>query len=131
MVAQTIYDTLTIPDAEGNYVPFLAESVEPNAEYTEWTIKLRDGVTFHDGTALDSTVVKNNIDAWRGKYPARKALLTQFVYTNIAAVEVVDDLTVKVTTTTPWPSLPSYLYYQGAPASWGRHSSIPRSATRT
>lgn len=112
-VARAIYDTLTIPDADGEYVPYLAESVESNPEFTEWTIKLRDGITFHDGSALDATVVKNNIDAWRGKYPARKSLLTQFVYTNVAAVDVVDDLTVKVTTSTPWVSFASYLYFQG------------------
>ena len=38
-----------------------------------WTIKLRDGIKFHDGTALDATVVKNNLDAYRGKYPAAAA----------------------------------------------------------
>lgn len=113
MVARAIYDTLTVPDADGDYVPFLAESVEPNDDYTSWTIKLRDGVTFHDDTALDATVVKNNIDSWRGEYPARNPLLLRFAYSNISAVDVVDDLTVTVTTTTPWPSFASYLYYQG------------------
>ena len=52
-VARSIYDTLTVPDGEGGFQPFLAESVEPNADYTQWTITLRDGVTFHDGTPLD------------------------------------------------------------------------------
>ena len=49
--AQTIYDTLTAPDADGKFVPFLAKSVEHNADGTVWTIVLRDGVKFHDGTA--------------------------------------------------------------------------------
>src|SRR5690606_32129651 len=43
-VARTMYDTLTAPDENGDYVPFLAQSVEPNADYTQWTIKLREGV---------------------------------------------------------------------------------------
>ena len=30
--------------------PFLAESVEPNADFTEWTVTLREGIAFHDGT---------------------------------------------------------------------------------
>lgn len=113
MVARAIYDTLTVPDADGEYVPFLAESVESNEEYTQWTVTLRDGITFHDGTALDSTVVKNNIDSWRGEYPGRNPLLMRFAYGNLASVEVVDDLTLTITTNTPWPSLPAYLYYQG------------------
>ena len=33
------------------------KSVEPNADYTEWTIKLRDGIKFHDGTPLDADAV--------------------------------------------------------------------------
>ena len=53
MVARAIYDTLTRPNADGEYEPWLAESVEPNDDFTEWTITLRDGVKFHDGTDLD------------------------------------------------------------------------------
>jgi len=112
-VARAIYDTLTVPNADGEYVPFLAESVEPNEDFTRWTITLRDGVTFHDGTALDATVVKNNLDAYRGAYPGRSPLLFLFVFANIAAVDVVDDLTLTVTTATPWPALPAYLYLSG------------------
>ena len=66
MVVRAIYDTLTIPNSEGEYVPYLAESVTPNDDFTEWTIKLRDGVKFHDGIDADAEVVKNNLDAYRG-----------------------------------------------------------------
>ena len=34
--------------------PALATSCEPNADLTVWTCKLREGVTFHDGTAFDA-----------------------------------------------------------------------------
>ncbi len=112
-VAKTIYDTLVAPNENDEYVPFLAESMEPNEDYTEWTITLREGVTFHDGSALDATVVKNNLDAYRGEYPARSPLLFTFVFEDIAAVDVVDDLTVKVTTAVPWPSFPAVLYGSG------------------
>ena len=44
-VRRAIYDTLTVPNDKGEYVPYLAKSVEHNADYTEWTIKLRDGIT--------------------------------------------------------------------------------------
>ena len=107
-VANAIYDTLTAQNADGDYVGFLAESVEPNADYTQWTITLRDGITFHDGSALNAEVVKNNLDAYRGDYPARQALLTMFVFEPVTAVDVVDDLTLTVTTT-PWTTFPAYL----------------------
>jgi peptide/nickel transport system substrate-binding protein len=112
-VARTVYDTLTTPDEAGAITPFLAESVEPNATFDQWTIRLREGVTFHDGTPLTAQVVKNNLDAYRGAYPGRTALLFLFVFQNVAAVEVVDELTVRVDTATPWPAFPWYLWSNG------------------
>ena len=109
-VARAIYDTLTAPDENGDIKPFLAESVESNADATEWTITLKDGITFHDGTALDATVVKNNLDAYRGQYPGRNPLLFIFTFQDVAAVDVVDPLTVRVTTTQPWVSFPWFLW---------------------
>lgn len=112
-VARAVYDTLTAPDDKAVYQPYLAKSVTPNANFTEWTIVLRDGVKFHDGTALDATVIKNNIDAWRGAYPGRSPLLFSFIYKPITAVDVVDPTTVKVTVDTPWPAFPAYLFNDG------------------
>jgi peptide/nickel transport system substrate-binding protein len=113
LVARTIYDTLTAPNAKGEYVPYLAKSVEPNEEFTEWTITLREGVKFHDGTPLDAEVVKNNLDAYRGKYEGRAPLLFLFVFQNLTDVAVVDDMTVKVTTEVPWVAFPAYLFASG------------------
>lgn len=112
-VARAIYDTLTQPNENAEYVPFLAETVEANETYTEWTVKVREGITFHDGSALTGEVVKNNIDAWRGAYPARKPLLFLFVFDNIASTELVDPSTVKVTMKSPWPSFDAYLFLSG------------------
>jgi peptide/nickel transport system substrate-binding protein len=112
-VGRAIYDTLTAPNEDAEYVPFLAKTITSNPEFTEWTLTLREGVTFHDGTPLDATVVKNNLDAFRGKYPARSPLLFVFVFQNIADVAVVDPMTVKITTSTPWASLPAALYGSG------------------
>jgi len=112
-IARTIYDTLTVPNENGEYVPYLAKSVTPNATFDEWTIELRDGVSFHDGSALTADVVKNNLDAFRGKYAARSPLLFMFVFDNVDTVDVTGPLTLKVTTKVPWPSFPSYLYANG------------------
>jgi peptide/nickel transport system substrate-binding protein len=112
-VARTIYDTLIAPNSDGEYVPYLAESVEPNDTFDQWTITLREGVKFHDGTDLTAEVVKNNLDAYRGTYPNRHPLLFVFVFANVADVQVVDPLTVSVTTKTPWPAFPAYLFSSG------------------
>jgi len=113
MVARTIYDTLTAPNEDGEYVPYLAESVEPNEAFDEWTITLRDGITFHDGSDLTAEVVKNNLDAYRGQYEGRSALLFIFVLSNIDTVEVTGDLEVTVTTKVPWVAFPAFLYSSG------------------
>jgi peptide/nickel transport system substrate-binding protein len=45
--------------------PHLAESLTPdNADFTEWTLKLREGITFSDGTPLDAQLVSDNIDRY-------------------------------------------------------------------
>ncbi len=110
MVTRSIYDLLTVPAEGGGFAPYLLESLESNDTADSWTLKLREDVKFHDGTDLDSTVLKNNIDAWLGRYPARPSLFGVFVLEPIDTVEIVDDLTVEITTKVPWPAFPAYLY---------------------
>ena len=112
-VARALYDTLTVPGADGQYVPYLAKAVNHDETYKQWTISLRPGVTFHDGTPLTATVVKNNLDAYRGAYPSRQPLLFSFVLANIAKVDTLNELTVRVTTKKPWVAFPAVLYASG------------------
>jgi peptide/nickel transport system substrate-binding protein len=115
LVARAIYDTLTAPNNEGEYVPYLAEAVTPNDDFTEWTITVRDGVTFHDGSPLTAEVVKNNLDAYRGAEGghARSPLLFLFVMDNIESVEVSGERDVVVTTKVPWVAFPAFLFSSG------------------
>jgi peptide/nickel transport system substrate-binding protein len=113
-VVAAVYDTLTVPNTKGVAVPYLAKSVEPNADFTEWTIGLRDGITFHNGEALDANAVKLNLDAARGAEGAPNSgpLLT-VVLKFIADVQVVDPATVKVVLNTPVYDFPAYLWQTG------------------
>jgi peptide/nickel transport system substrate-binding protein len=63
-VALAIYDPLVQRDSEGVIRPFLAESIESNDELTEWTLTLREGVRFHDGTELNAQVMKTIFDEY-------------------------------------------------------------------
>jgi len=113
-VVAAVYDTLTAPNAKGVAVPYLAKSVEPNADYTEWTIGLREGVKFHNGEPLDAEAVKLNIDNWRGAPGAtQNGPLLTIVLKFISDVQVVDPSTVKVVLNTPVYDFPNYLYLTG------------------
>jgi len=46
------FESLVTKDVDGNHVPSLAEAWEPNEDATAWTIKLREGVLFHDGSEM-------------------------------------------------------------------------------
>jgi peptide/nickel transport system substrate-binding protein len=82
--------------------PWLAESWEINADATEYVFKLRPGVTFSDGTALDAAAVAKNFDTFGlGNkdlgYPVAEAI------NNYQGSEVIDPLTVKFTFKAPAP----------------------------
>lgn len=62
LLAGQFLETLYTKDADGKLVPWLAESAEPSANGLSWTLKLRGGITFTDGTALDAAAVKANIE---------------------------------------------------------------------
>ena len=53
-IMTTIYDKLMESSSEGGFAPYLAESLEPNEGLNEWTLKLREGIKFHNGVALTS-----------------------------------------------------------------------------
>ncbi|TKJ24833.1 ABC transporter substrate-binding protein [Blastococcus sp. CCUG 61487] len=88
-VAWSLYDPLVHRTADGEIEPYLAESLEPNAELTEWTLTLRPGVLFHDGTPLDAQALKTIFDT----YLTAPDSNTAASLTEITSLDVVDDLT--------------------------------------
>ena len=118
-VVRAIYDFLAEPNNKGGYVPDLADSIKSNPTFTQWTIHLRSGIKFQDGTPLNAAVVKDNLDAYRGAFvdasgkKIRSPLLFTFVFTYIKDVKTVGDSTVVVDMTKPWSSFPASLYSYG------------------
>ena len=76
MVMRTVYDTLTLFGEDGEIRPYLAESVEPNADFTEWTLTPRQGVLFHDGTPFDAAAICDNLSRHLTSILTGKALLS-------------------------------------------------------
>jgi peptide/nickel transport system substrate-binding protein len=62
-------------------VPSLAETYEANEDATVWTFHLREGVTFHDGSALDANdVVLSLTVQWDVAHPLHIGRSGQFSY---------------------------------------------------
>jgi peptide/nickel transport system substrate-binding protein len=59
-----VTDKLIYVDADGKVSPWIAESWEQNDTATAFTLHLKKGVTFSDGTPLDAAAVVANLDIW-------------------------------------------------------------------
>lgn len=64
-----VTDKLVYVDGEGKVTPWLAESWDQNADATEFTLHLKSGVTFSDGSTLDAAAVVANLDYWAKGQP--------------------------------------------------------------
>ncbi len=94
----TIFEALGRIDRNGNVGPGLAESWTVSPDGKEYVFKLRPGVKFHDGEALDASVVKFSLDRL---FAADSTNPAKSLYTDIDKVEAVDPSTVKVTLKAP------------------------------
>src|SRR6266478_3630505 len=100
-----MYTSLADIDQQGNIVPGLAESWEPNQDLTAWVFRLRKGVLFHNGREVDAEAVKLNI--LRIKDPAIGTDWHRSAVDTIQSVEVLDKYTVRFNSSLPDVSLPS------------------------
>lgn len=96
-----LFDGLTRLDPDGSLHPSLAESWEL-IDDTTWRFYIRQGVTFHDGAALDANVIKLNIDRLASTTQDRAS-----TGSTVVGAEVVDEFTVDIKTIDIDPLLPS------------------------
>ncbi|GAA0933725.1 ABC transporter substrate-binding protein [Virgisporangium aurantiacum] len=92
IVVQHVYDSLMALE-DSTFKLKLAESVEPNADATRWTIRLRSGVTFHDGRPVRAADVAYSIRTLATP-PSNRASVYGEV--DVANLKVVDERTVEV-----------------------------------
>ena len=104
MYARTVFDPLTIVLTNGDWSPYLAQSVVPNSSYTAWTITLRPDVMFHDGTPCDGAALATNLQA------QSKSLLTGVVINpTLQSIAQTGPLAATITFKQPWVPFPYYL----------------------
>jgi peptide/nickel transport system substrate-binding protein len=104
-ILSNVFDTLVYRTADLALEPGLATSWEL-VDDTTWRLTLREGVTFHNGDAFTAEDVKFTLER-----PLDAALGSPLAgrFAVIAGVDVIDDFTVDVRTTAPYPLLPARL----------------------
>ena len=100
-----IYDTLLRSDPKGNIVAGLATKWETSSDGKTFTLTLREGVQYQDGTAFNADSVKWNLDRYRTEAKSqRKGELG-----SVDTVSVVDPKTVKLNLKAPFAPLAAQL----------------------
>ena len=135
-VLYSVFTGLVQYDPETSEAAFtgVAESIE-STDQTTWTVKLKDGWTFHDGSLVNA---QSFVDAWNYTAYSPNAQGNSYFFANVvgyddlqapeggaqpAATEmsglrVVDDLTFEVTLSTPyaqWPTTVGYTAFYPLP----------------
>lgn len=103
----TVYETLVKVGTKGEYEPALAVSWRI-LDNSTWEFKLQPNVKFHNGESLTAEAIKFSLDRCltvANKCPRRGQLEV------IHNVQVVDSMTVRISTVTSFAALPSALLF--------------------
>jgi peptide/nickel transport system substrate-binding protein len=95
-----LYDVLFRYNPEtGEYDPQVAEAITPNDDFTEWTLELREGLTYSNGDPFDVDNLFASLDRFfvQGVRNASGGWLSL-----IESREKVDDYTAQFTLKQPW-----------------------------
>lgn len=111
VVYANIFEGLTRFGPDGSIRPALARDWDVSEDGRSYTFHLHEGVTFHDGTAMDAEDVKFSLDRARAEDSAnaQKAL-----FAGIEDVSVIDPLTVRITLAAPDGNFPFNLAWGDA-----------------
>ena len=116
-MCELIFDTLFYQTPDAKLEPRLAAGYEVSSDGLVYTLKLRQGVTFSDGTPYDAKALKLNFD--RALDPKMRVPL-RFIINMIKEVSIVDDYTLQITLQYPFapfaPSLSQVLVSPISPA---------------
>ena len=97
-----VYDSLVYLDEKGTVYPGLATSWEFSNEGKTVTLKLREGVNFHDGSPFNAEVVRWTVERHLADTTASP---TSWMLGPIAGTEVIDDMTIAYHYTDPFVPL--------------------------
>ncbi len=101
----SVFDKLVEMNVSGAYVPYLAESLTSNEDFTVWTMTLRPGVTFHNGVELTAQSIADMFPIQQAGAAGSSAIAAA----NLATVEATGELEVTYTLTEGGSAFPASL----------------------
>ncbi len=101
LYANSVYDPLMAVAADGTVKPYLCQSLTPNAAMDTWTMTLRPGIKFNDGSPLTSAVVLANYNE------LKTSPLTGVVFERVKGVTAPDAMTVVYSLDDSYPAFPA------------------------
>ena len=121
MRARAFYDPIAVVGEDKEVHPWLAESITANSDSSVFTIKVRAGISFTDGTPVDADAIIYNLNATSSGLlikPATKDLARNEDGTLV--IEKIDDMSFTLATgkggdaasPLPWPTFPYLLTTQ-------------------
>merc|ERR1711978_23424 len=112
IVTQHMVETLYTFDADWTVAPLLAQDLPTvSADGLVYDIPLRTGVTFQDGSDMDSADVVASLNRW-----LKLATRGRGVTDKVASIEPVGPDAVRITLTTPYAPLLSLLAFSNSAA---------------
>lgn len=105
-VAHMVMERLFDREANGEIVPLLGLSMTPSQDGKSWTVNLRQGVRFHDGTPFNADAV---VAHWRRLLNPENRFRSLPALNVIRSVEAVEEYTVRFHLEHPWKPFVSVL----------------------
>ena len=96
-IEQFLYTTLYQPNYKLEYVPLAADGQpEISADGLTWTVKIKKGILFHDGTEMKADDVKFSYDLHLSKNCRGNPDVCSTWQDNVASIDKIDDYTIKI-----------------------------------
>ncbi len=104
-VGSTFLEPLFVYNSNGDLVPWLAESATPDEDIAQnWTVKIRKGIMFQDGTEMKAPALKRSIEL-----AIFEGLSSVALGKLLKEIVVVDDYTIDVRLNVRWAQFPNVL----------------------
>jgi peptide/nickel transport system substrate-binding protein len=103
-IYKTMFDTLVFWGPDREFYPALAESWEISDDFTSYTFRLKQGVTFHDGTPFNAEAVLFNLDRLQTAECAQGQVAAGRLGNSYESSETLDEYTIRINFSAPNPT---------------------------